>query len=424
VNLREYVTSRAGHGGGRLNAGATLLALAASLRSMHHPEDATAIPVLHMDIKPSNVMVLTNGDIRLIDFTGARYWRHSEITQISYTPESGGPEALRGEVGPSYDVHGFGAVAFYLVSGIAPRGSNAPQIDKHVIFDGRPKLRDHLLAVLADRPDDRPSTLDLVPWTRHLLQVVRASNVPDLGLDWSDPAAPANGSAPAGARAVGRARPDALRGTETEAFGRIEALERELVALRARVSRSPELAAAPISPAPLTALPSTPPPMPVPNPDGTGGRMMVGRAAVVARQPSQTRSTYVDEPVLKPAGPPALVRRVRRERIRSLKRGGAWTVFGAVFALLSWVIWAAANRSNGVWQAPGVLFVNALVALGVFVVLRLLGRLVIEQWMRKPRRGAHGAHLGTTAFLIAVGITYLMQTSWIITAYKWIKGIS
>jgi eukaryotic-like serine/threonine-protein kinase len=424
VNLREYVTSRAGHGGGRLNAGATLLALASTLRAMHHPEDATAIPVLHMDIKPSNVMVLTNGDIRLIDFTGARYWRHSEITQISYTPESGGPEALRGEVGPSYDVHGFGAVAFYLVAGIPPRGSDAPPIHKHAIFEGRPALRDHLLAVLADRPDDRPSTLDLVPWTRHLLQLVRASNLPDLGLDWADPAPAANG-VPAGARAVGRARPEALRGTETEAFGRIEALERELVALRARVSRSPELAAAPISPVPLAALPPSPPPMPVPHPDGTGGKMMVGRAAVVARQqPSQTRSTFADEPVLKPAGPPALVRRVRRERIRSLKRGGAWTVFGTVFALLSWVIWAAANRSSGVWKAPGVLFVNALVALGVFVVLRLLGRLVIEQWMRKPRRGAHGAHLGTTAFLIAVGVTYLMQTSWIITAYKWIKGMT
>src|SRR5262249_21049151 len=151
----------------------------------------------------------------------------------------------------------------------------------------------------ADRPDDRPSTLDLVPWTRHLLQLVRSSNLPDLGLDWSDPA-PVNGGAPAGPRVVGRARPEALRGTETEAFGRIEALERELVALRARVPRPPELPSAPISPAPLAAVPSSPPPMPVPHPDGTGGRMMVGRAAVVARQqPTQTRTTYADEPVLR-----------------------------------------------------------------------------------------------------------------------------
>src|SRR5215475_606640 len=258
VNLREYVSSKAGFGAAsRLNAPTALLALAESLRALHEPDNVTLCPVLHMDVKPSNIMVLTNGETRLIDFTGARYWRSAEITQIAYTPESGGPEALNGEVAPSYDVHGFGSVAFYLVAGVPPRGSGAPPLDRHDVFACRPALRDHMLAVLADRPQDRPSTFELTAWTQRLAQLVRASHVADRGLDWSDR------QALPPARAVGRARA-ALTGTETDAFARIEALERELVALRATAaSRAPmdvvpaAAVLAPTSPpAPVSGLPS------------------------------------------------------------------------------------------------------------------------------------------------------------------------
>lgn len=148
--------------------------------------------------------------------------------------------------------------------------------------------------------------------------------------------------------------------------------------------------------------------------------MLIGRAAVVPRPP-QTPQT---PPYTAPAGPPARVRPPLAVRMRSLKRGGGWTIAGGVFATLCWIIWASANRSkSGVLVGPTVFLTSLVVAAGVFVVLRLVGRLVIETWMHKTRRGALGAHVGTAIFLFAVGVTYLQQTSWVVTFYRWLKGL-
>jgi serine/threonine protein kinase len=449
INLRDYVTSKAGFGAtNRLSATASLLTLAESLKAMHEPDNVTTCPVLHMDVKPSNIMVLTNGDTRLIDFTGARYWRSAEITQIAYTPESGGPEALSGEVTPAYDVHGFGAVAFFLIAGVAPRGSGAPPMERHDVFTGRPALRDHMLAVLADRPQDRPSTYELTDWTQTLVKLVRASHVPDRGLDWSD--RPISTGQPA-ARAVGRARA-ALTGTETDAYMRIEALERELVALRARVGARPTAAAlpgavasgmpgaaalgmpAPVSPtSPAGPSSGSPRPASIPTsaprptaiqPSSAAAPAMVGRAQVVARPPEPSGYAAPEGTYL--GGPPGQGARVSRRpkvNLRTLRKGGGWTIAGASFAVLCWFVWAAANRKSGAVLAPGFLVATAVVAVGLFMVLRLLGRLVIEGWMHKPRNSANGAHLGTAAFLFAVGVTYLQETAWVMQAYRWVKGL-
>jgi serine/threonine protein kinase len=261
INLREYVTQKAGlaRDARRLNAVGALRTLAGVLRALHHPGEVGATAVLHMDVKPSNVMVLTNGQVRLIDFTGARYWRREEITQIAYTPEAGGPEALGGvsQVSPAYDVHGFGAVAYFLVTGAYPRvdrSSDAGRagrpvaappppwsvLRKHPMLESRPALRDHLHAPVADRPAERPSTLELPSWVDRLAELVRPAELPDIGVDWHEPT-PAESP-----RVVARAT---VAGTETGAFQRIERLERELVELRAAMAAPASPAAGPASPA-------------------------------------------------------------------------------------------------------------------------------------------------------------------------------
>ncbi|MBM0237706.1 hypothetical protein JNW88_12000, partial [Micromonospora sp. ATA32] len=62
------------------------------------------------------------------------------------------------------------------------------------------------------------------------------------------------------------------------------------------------------------------------------------------------------------------------------------------------------------------------VAVGLFALSRLLGRVIWERQLGRVRRSARGAHLVTAAFLVGVGLAYLQQTEWVVTAWNWVTG--
>lgn len=107
--------------------------------------------------------------------------------------------------------------------------------------------------------------------------------------------------------------------------------------------------------------------------------------------------------------------------LAQLRRGGEWSAAGALFAFVCWGIWAISGRGN--LGAPLLTFVlSLLTAAGLFGLARLIGRLVLERQLGRIRRSARGAHLVTAVFLVGVGVAYLQQTEWVVTAWNWVTG--
>ena len=108
-------------------------------------------------------------------------------------------------------------------------------------------------------------------------------------------------------------------------------------------------------------------------------------------------------------------------QLQQLRRGSGWTRTGALFAFVCWGIWAISARGH--LATPIVTFVlTLLVAAGLFALARLVGKLVWERRFGRERRSARGAHLVTGLFLAGVGVAYLRQTEWIVSAWNWVTG--
>ena len=85
--------------------------------------------MIHLDIKPGNILVTADGVPKLLDFGVARVLnpeRSAEITETSpgprpMTPEYASPEQVRGEpVGPATDIYALGLVLYRLLTGHLP----------------------------------------------------------------------------------------------------------------------------------------------------------------------------------------------------------------------------------------------------------------------------------------------------------------
>jgi hypothetical protein len=110
-----------------------------------------------------------------------------------------------------------------------------------------------------------------------------------------------------------------------------------------------------------------------------------------------------------------------RQRWRSLRRGGGWTMAGLWIALTCWGVWVVSLR-GGDMVGPAFAF-GLVVATGVlvFLVSRLLGRMVLEGLLGRVRRSAWPSHLGVFLLLVAGGVAFLQQTWWVMSAWDWVS---
>jgi hypothetical protein len=436
--LREHLADPAS---ARLDAAAVLRGLGTTLLALHRPDRATDCPVLHMDVKPSNLMVLPDGRVRLIDFTSARYDRRDHITSVAFTAEASAPEAFSGQVGAAYDVHGFGAVAYFLVTGQHPRSesdipdpvsSDAPVAPWAVLrrdpeLDRHPALRDHLLAPLADRPADRPRTEELAAWTGRLADLAAGFPYANRFADWGPPARTPGAAAPTVRARAAVPAPGA-------APDRLARLEQEVVELRAllRPDTTPvqengvqadrvhaaavtrvQAPVPPHRPAPTRVEPRDPaptrfaPPAPAASPPAPATSAPArGTAPVGPRSVPRPPATPAE-----PAGEPAAATPATRPA--GPRRGRRLTQAAVGVLLACWAVWSVFTvLSGGSPLEPVIGFSLAGSAtLAAFWVSRLIGRLLLG---RRQRAGAVPSHVVASVSAVLCGLAFLSVTpfSW------------
>ncbi|WIM97623.1 DNA-directed RNA polymerase II [Actinoplanes oblitus] len=163
--------------------------------------------------------------------------------------------------------------------------------------------------------------------------------------------------------------------------------------------------------------PATPPAAP-PSPFSRG------RAVVTPREQRRDEFTAVHEPT-GTGWPGAGMPREQHSlgwHLRQLRRGGEWSTAAVLFAFVCWGIWALSD--GGSLATPVVVFIiTLLVGVGVFFLARLVGRVVLERYLHRPRHTARGAHMVAGLYLAGVGITFLRQTAWVMDAVNWIKDL-
>src|SRR3954469_8307214 len=143
---------------------ATFAQLLNGLREVHRNK------LLHLDIKPANVFLRTDGSPLLIDFGAARQTLTTEATTLAptYTPGFAAPEqyARSGELGPWTDIYSIGATLYACLAGAAPQPAHQ-RLKKDEVVPARKKWAEQYSRVL----------LDIVDWCLRLDHLERPQSV-------------------------------------------------------------------------------------------------------------------------------------------------------------------------------------------------------------------------------------------------------
>ncbi len=140
--------------------------------------------VVHRDVKPANIMVGSNGDVKITDFGVSYSTNQEQITQdgmVVGTAQYISPEQAQGEQAtPQSDIYSLGVVAYEGISGHRPfTGATPVDIAAAHVNDTVPplpdsvdfQLREFIMSMLAKDPRDRPA--DALVVSRTLARIER-----------------------------------------------------------------------------------------------------------------------------------------------------------------------------------------------------------------------------------------------------------
>jgi serine/threonine protein kinase len=118
--------------------------------------------VIYRDLKPSNIMITSNGRIKLVDFGIARNFEPSRTATMIGTQGYAAPEQYSGRAEPRSDIYGLGAVMHHAITGRDPT-SEAP-FSFPSVGQLRPDVRPALAALidqaLSYEPQKRPGSAE------------------------------------------------------------------------------------------------------------------------------------------------------------------------------------------------------------------------------------------------------------------------
>jgi serine/threonine-protein kinase len=150
----------------------SLLILEQTAAALHAAHKAG---VVHRDVKPGNIIMTPNGNVKLTDFGIARSQDTSTITDsgsITGTATYLSPEQASGEKATeTSDLYSLGVVIYSCLSGEVPFDRDGPvAIALAHLKDPPPPLPEHIptavsdlvMSLLEKRPDDRPVDADAV----------------------------------------------------------------------------------------------------------------------------------------------------------------------------------------------------------------------------------------------------------------------
>jgi serine/threonine protein kinase len=164
-----------------------------------HSGASTGKAVLHRDIKPANVLI-DGADVCLVDFGFARLMSGEPMT-LAGTPYYLAPEVIGGGTfSEASDRYALGATAYYTIVGEAPAPGDYEGMRAKLArargAEGRTDLADHVLAMMAQDPAQRPA--NTIEWAQALAAGAVSTTMPTQ----APPAVAAETDAPA--RSSGR----------------------------------------------------------------------------------------------------------------------------------------------------------------------------------------------------------------------------